>query len=234
MQGIRQAFELLVSGNNEIYEIIFLSLRVSLLAVFIGMLLGIPVGSFLGLTNFPGKRLLTNFLYTLMGLPPVIAGLIVYLLLSRSGPFGSRQLLFTPAAMVVAQVLLVTPIITGLTMAAVAGKDRDITETAITLGATRAQATWIIIKEARGAILVGVITGFGRAIAEVGAVMMVGGNILHQTRVMTTAIVLQTRQGNNDTALALGIILLGISFIINGLIVTKGRENFNGSRNIYH
>jgi len=234
MQGIRQVFELLVSGNNEIYEIIFLSLRVSLLAVFIGMLLGIPVGSFLGLTNFPGKRLLTNFLYTLMGLPPVIAGLIVYLLLSRSGPFGSQQLLFTPTAMVIAQVLLVTPIITGLTMAAVAGKDRDITETAITLGATRAQAAWIIIKEARGTILVGVITGFGRAIAEVGAVMMVGGNILHQTRVMTTAIVLQTRQGNNDTALALGIILLGISFIINGLIVTKGRENSVGSRNIYH
>jgi tungstate transport system permease protein len=234
-QGIRQAIELLVSGNNEIYEIMFLSLRVSLLAVFIGMLIGIPMGSFLGLINFRGKGLLINVLYTLMSLPPVIAGLIVYLMLSRSGPMGSHELLFTSTAMVIAQVLLVTPIITGLTMAAVAGKDRDIAETAVTLGATRAQTAWIIVREARGAILIGVITGLGRAISEVGAVMMVGGNILHETRVMTTAIVLQSRQGNFSEALALGIVLLGISFVINGVVsvVAGGRDSFNGNRHIY-
>ena len=234
-QGIQQAGKLLLSGDKEIFEIVFLSLRVSVLAVLIGMLISIPMGSFLGLSNFPGKRLLTNIIYTFMGLPPVIAGLFVYLFVSRSGPFGSLELLFTPAAMVIAQVLLVTPIITGLTMVAISSKDRDIAETALTLGATRSQVAWVVVKEARGAILVAVVTGFGRAIAEVGAVMMVGGNILHRTRVLTTAIVLQSRQGNFDTALALGFILLFISFAINGLIMaaTKGRGNLDGDRPIY-
>lgn len=234
-KGIYQAFQLVISGNNTIYEILFLSLQVSFSAVLIGMLIGIPIGTFLGINKFPGKIVIVNIIYTLMGLPPVIAGLIVYLFLSRSGPIGSLELLFTPTAMVVAQVLLVTPIITGLSMVAISNKDQAITQTALTLGATRTQAAWTVIKEARGAIIAAMVTGFGRAIAEVGAVMLVGGNILHNTRVMTTAIVMETRQGNFDVALAIGIVLLIISFIVNALlqILTKRRVSVNGQQNIY-
>lgn len=235
LKGIQQAFHLVISGNTAIYEILLLSLQVSLLAVFIGMLLGIPMGTFLGLFKFPGKIIIVNIIYTLMGLPPVIAGLVVYLFLSRSGPLGSFELLFTPTAMVVAQVLLVTPIITGLTMVAISSKDKIITQTAVTLGATRSQTAWTIIKEARTAIIAALVTGFGRAIAEVGAVMLVGGNILHETRVMTTAIVMETRQGNFDVAIAIGIILLIISFVINALlhIITNRRVPVNVEQNIY-
>jgi tungstate transport system permease protein len=234
-KGIENGIHLLLSGNTAVYEILFLSLQVSLLAVCIGMLLGIPMGSFLGLNNFPGKGIIVNIIYTLMGLPPVIAGVIVYLFLSHSGPLGSLNLLFSPTAMVIAQVLLVTPIITGLSMVAIAGKEKEITQTAITLGASRLQVIWTVIKEARNAIIAAMITGFGRAIAEVGAVMLVGGNILHRTRVMTTSIVMETRQGNFDMALALGIILLILSFLINAFLqlLNRQRRSGNEQRHIY-
>ncbi len=222
MEGFSAAFlqiiQMLIRGDAEIYEIIFLSLRVSLTATVVGTLLGIPLGTLLGLKEFRGRRVLINLIYTLMGLPPVLAGLLIYLLLSRSGPLGALQLLFTPAAMVLAQVMLVTPIITGLTTVAVQAKEKVFSETAVTLGALPWQAAFLVLKEARRGIVVGIITAFGRAIAEVGAVMLVGGNIQHYTRVMTTAIVLETRKGDYSLAMGLGLVLLLLSFTINGIL----------------
>jgi len=218
LESLQTITNMLLSGDKELYEIIFLSLRVSLLAVAIGMLIGIPFGAFLGLFRFPGRTLVVVAVYTLMGLPPVLAGLVIYFLLSRYGPLGEWQLLYTWTAMVMAQVLLVTPIITGLTMVAVRGKERAFTETAVTLGANGWQTAWLIIREARNGIAAAVVTAFGRAIAEVGAVMLVGGNIQHFTRVMTTAIVLETGKGNYDLALGLGLVLLMISFMVNGFL----------------
>lgn len=217
--SITQIVKLFLSGDKTLYEIIYLSLKVSLTAAAIGMLLGIPFGTFMGMYRFRGQQLIITFIYTLMGMPPVLAGVLIYLLLSTKGPLGELQLLFTPTAMVIAQVVLVTPIITGLTMVAVRGKEKVYSETAESMGANRLQSAWIIIREAKNGIMAAVITAFGRAIAEVGAVMLVGGNIDHYTRVMTTSIILETRKGNFDLALGLGLVLLAISFIINGFLV---------------
>lgn len=218
--SVMQISKLFLSGDKALYEIIFLSLKVSLTAVGIGMLLGIPIGTFLGMYRFPGRQLVIMFNYTLMGLPPVLAGVLIYLLLSAKGPLGEFQLLFTPTAMIIAQSLLVTPIISGLTMVAVRGKVREYLETAVSMGANRMQTAWIIIRESRNGIVAAIITAFGRAIAEVGAVMLVGGDIQHMTRVMTTAIILETRKGNFDLALGLGFVLLLISFLINAFMVS--------------
>ena len=157
--------------------------------------------------------------YTLMSLPPVLAGLLVYLLFARSGPLGALDILFTPSVMVIAQVLLATPIITGLSAAAIAAKEKLSVDTARTLGASERQAAWVVIKEARAGILAGVMTGFGRSFGEVGAVMMVGGNVRYQTRVLTTSIVLETRQGNFEFAIVLGLILLTLSFIVSTILM---------------
>ena len=173
------------------------------------------MGAWLALRHFPGKRLFTVFIYTGMGMPPVVAGLIVYLMLSRSGPLGGLGWLFTLKAMVVAQVIIATPLIVGVTMGAVLAVDPLLGPQLRTLGATRRQAELAILAEARVGVIVGLVAGFGSVISEVGAVMLVGGNIDGRTRVMTTAIVLETRKGNFDLALALGIILLGLSFIAN-------------------
>lgn len=215
---LQQIISLLLSGNQALYEIILLSIQVSVTATVIGTLLGIPLGTLMGLYQFPGRQLLVVANYTLMGLPPVLAGLVIYLVLSAKGPLGALELLFTPTAMVIAQVLLVTPIITGLTMVATRGKVKQFLEPARSLGASPLQAAWLIIREAKLGIIAAVITAFGRAIAEVGAVMLVGGNIEHSTRVMTTAIILETRKGNFDLALGLGLVLLVISFLINGFL----------------
>ena len=212
--SLSKSFALIVTGNEELWEILFLTLQTSLSAVLVATIIAVPVGTYLGLKKFRGKTLLINLIYTLMGLPPVLVGLVVFLLLSRSGPLGSLSLLFTPAAMVIAQVVLAVPIITGLTMTAIMDKEKSIRELAFTLGATDRQIFWTLIKEAKGQIMVATITGFGRLVAEVGAVMMVGGNILGETRVLTTAIVLETRKGNMEFALALGIILLTLSFVV--------------------
>jgi len=222
--GIVQTIIQLFLGNREIFQIIILSLQVSLTAVALGMLFGIPFGAYLYFGRFPGKRLVLNVVYTLMGLPPVLAGLIVYLLISRKGPLGEWQLLFTPAAMMIAQFVLVFPIISGLSMVAIKSQADRFTETAVSLGASSWQVAMTVIREAKIGIMAGIITAFGRAIAEVGAVMLVGGNIQHHTRVMTTAIVLETRQGNFETALCLGIVLLIVSFLTNTLIQFFQRE----------
>jgi tungstate transport system permease protein len=211
-------------------EIIILSIQVSTIAIIIGMLIGIPCGAFLGLYTFPGKRILVVLVFTFMGLPPVLIGVIVYMLLSKYGLLGYFELLFTPKAMIIAQSILVTPIITGLTMSAVQARERTYWETAKSLGASPFQLVWAILKEARSGIWSGISTAYGRAISEVGAVMLVGGNIEHETRVMTTAIILETRKGNYDFALQIGVVLLLISFIFNSFLVAGALQNLNTGR----
>lgn len=198
------------------------------MALAISTVLGIPLGAWLALTRFPGKRLLTTLIYTGMGLPPVVAGLVVFLFLSRSGPFGDLGWLFTIKAMVIAQVIIATPLIIGVTMSSVAGVDPALRPQLRALGATSWQATWAQLFEARFGVIVGIVAGFGSIISEVGAVMLVGGNIEGRTRVMTTAIVLESRQGKFDLALALGIILLLISFVANAVLV--GLQGRTGGR----
>ncbi|MDD3314274.1 MAG: ABC transporter permease [Syntrophaceticus sp.] len=212
-------WQFLSSRGGELAGIVGLSLSVSTTAVVISALLGIPLGTVLGLKKFPGRKLMMRLTYTLMSLPPVLAGLLVYLLFARSGPLGALDILFTPSVMVIAQVLLATPIITGLSAAAIAAKEKLSVDTARTLGASERQAAWVVIKEARAGILAGVMTGFGRSFGEVGAVMMVGGNVRYHTRVLTTSIVLETRQGNFEFAIVLGLILLTLSFIVSTILM---------------
>jgi tungstate transport system permease protein len=215
---------------GKLEEIILLSLQVSGAALLISTLVGIPLGAVLGLTRFLGRRLVIAILYTGMGFPPVVIGLFVYLLLSRSGPLGSLHLpfipaLFTPGAMVVAQSIIAFPLVAGFTMAAVMSVDRDLRQQVLALGATRIQAALTVLIEARVGVLVAIIAGFGGIISEVGAVMLVGGNIDGRTRVLTTAIVLETRQGDFSLAIALGLILLGITFVINlGMLRLQGKS----------
>ena len=219
VEGIKEGVNLIWQMDPEIIQITLLSLQVSITALVISAVIGIPTGAALALKKIPGKRIFLNIIYTLMGLPPVLAGLLVYLLLTYRGPLGQFELLFTPSAMVFAQVLLAAPIVCGLTARAVMALNQDVYDTAATLGASRRQASATIMREARIGIVAALTTAFGRVIAEVGAVMLVGGNIRWSTRVLTTSIVLETRMGNFSTAIAIGIILLSLSFIINLLIL---------------
>jgi tungstate transport system permease protein len=193
-------------------------------ALAISAAIGIPVGALVGLRRFPGRRFVIALLYTGMGLPPVVVGLFVYLLLSRSGPLGALNsalipALFTPAAMILAQTIIALPLVAGFTMAAVLGVDPALRVQVRALGATEWQTTVALIAEARVGIIVAVAAGFGGIISEVGAVILVGGNIENSTRVLTTAIVLETRKGNFDLAMALGIILLTLTFISNTFLL---------------
>lgn len=218
INSLIEAFKLIVSLNGEIYGIIGLSLVVTILSSVFSAALAVPSGVIISSSSFKGKRLLIRLINTFMGLPPVVAGLAVYLLLSRKGPLGSFRLLFTPAAMVIAQVLIIFPIITGITIGAVKLKVKPVKETCAGLGMGALRTNMMLFHESRYPIMSAVMAGYGRAISEVGAVMLVGGNIQYNTRVMTTAIVLETGKGNYDKALALGIILLTLSFIINWLL----------------
>lgn len=195
------------------------SLHVTASALALSALIGIPSGTGIALARFRGKRLVTALIYTGMGLPPVVVGLVVYLVLSRSGPLGNLGWLFTTRAMVVAQTIIATPLVMGVTMSSVLGVDPTLRPQVRALGATRWQATRTVLIEARYGVIVGLVAGFGSIISEVGAVMLVGGNIENRTRVLTTAIVLETRQGHFAFALALGIILLAISFLANLIMV---------------
>lgn len=199
---------------NDLLDIALLSLFVSGVATIIAAAIGIPLGSIIGLRDFRGKKTIKTLTYTLYGFPPVIAGLTVFMLLSNRGPLGSLELLFTPTAMIMAQTLLVAPIITGLTISAVSEEDPCKRDTARALGATDWQVAKTVLKEARGGVISAVMIGFGRAIAEVGAVIIVGGNIKWHTRVLTTSIVLETRRGNFDNAIQLGLILLAVTMVI--------------------
>ena len=214
-ESLKTAFSLIVHMNAELTGIIILSLKVSGSALIIATLLGLPLAAFLGFKGFPLKGLCISLLQTFMGLPPVVVGLFAYLLLSRSGPLGFLALLYTPSAMVIAQSILALPIVASLSYSAIVGVDPIITQAAKTLGATPYQVSVTIVREARFGIMSGVIAAFGRVMAEVGAILIVGGNIAGFTRVMTTTIALETDKGNFDLALALGIILLTISMVIN-------------------
>jgi len=218
LDGVTQAFRLIISLDPALVRIVLLSLRVSLTATVIAVLIGVPAGALLGLKPEKRTRFVNKLIFTLMGMPPVVAGLIIYLMLSRQGPFGVLGLLYTPAAMIIAQVFLATPIITGLTMTGVRANGAEVAETARSLGAASARVAFTVVREARIAILGAVVAGFSRVVAEVGAVMIVGGNIEGRTRVMTTAIVLETRRGNFEYAIGLGIIILLLSFAINSVL----------------
>lgn len=231
-QGLKEGFLLVWSLDREMMQITLLSLQVSLTALLVASILGIPVGAALALKNIPGRKTFLNIIYTFMGLPPVLAGLIVYLFLSTRGPLGQFQLLFTPSAMIIAQVLLAFPIVCGLTARAVMGQSQEAYDTAATLGATRRQAAWTIIREARIGIIAALTTALGRVIAEVGAVSMVGGNIKGSTRVLTTSIVLETRMGNDSRAIGIGIILLIIAFGIILVINTLEKRSFQDDTGI--
>lgn len=214
-QGISKAFKLLSSFNREALEITWLTLKISGTATFIALLIGLPSGVGLALYRFPGRRFLISLINTGMGLPPVVVGLFVALFLWRAGPLGSLNLMYTPLAMVIAQVIIAFPLIAGLTLTAIQQVDLQIMLQARALGASSLQAIMILLKEARLAQLTAVMAGFGGAISEVGAVLMVGGNLKGQTRVLTTAIVQETRMGKFEMAIALSIILLILSFVIN-------------------
>ncbi len=218
IEGFRKAFFLIFNLDQELLGIIFLSLQVSGTALVIASVIGIPAGTIMGLKRFPGRGLIISLSNTFMGLPPVVVGLFAYLLLSRSGPLGFTGLLYTPSAMIIAQTILALPIVASLCHSAIVNIDPIIGNAAMTLGATPYQVAITIIKEARYGIMSGVIAAFGRVMAEVGAVLIVGGNIAGYTRVMTTTIALETDKGNFELALALGIILLVISMLINVLL----------------
>lgn len=225
-RGFFQAIQLIFSADPALYEIIFLSLRVTGLALLISALIGIPTGATLGLSRIRARGLVTALLYTGMGLPPVVVGLFVYLMLSRSGPFGVLGWLFTPSAMIVAQLIIAFPLVAGLTMTAVQGVDPALRVQVRSLGATRWQEMWAVLREARLGVVAAIVAAFGGIISEVGAVMLVGGNIEGKTRVLTTAIVLNTRTGEFSLALALGIILLALAFLANAAMLRlQGRMN---------
>jgi tungstate transport system permease protein len=227
LQGIQQAIGLIFALDPVLYEIIWFSLYVSGVALVFSTLIGIPLGAFLGLKRFKGRRLITALLYTGMGFPPVVVGLFVYLMLSRSGPAGSLGWLFTPNAIILAQVIISFPLVAGFTMAAVMGVDPNLRRQLMALGATDWQATVATLAEARVGVVVSIIAGFGAVISEVGAVILVGGNIEGKTRTLTTAIVLETRKGNFDLAIALGVVLLVLSFFINLAMIRMQGKDFS-------
>ena len=216
--GFGAALALLLGFDAQLWQIVLLSLQVSLLALLIACLLGLPAGAALAVFRFHGRRAVVVLVNTLMGLPPVVVGLLVYLALSRSGPLGELELLFTPSAMVIAQTILIFPIVTALTRQVVENAWQDTGEHLRAMGAGRRQAMGTLLWETRGALATAAAAGFGRAIAEVGAVIIVGGNIAEHTRVMTTTIALETSKGNLALAIGLGMVLLLIALVLNGAI----------------
>jgi tungstate transport system permease protein len=215
LEAFRTAVRLIASLDPELAEIVGLSLRVSLSALSIATVLALPIGAVVGILRFPGRRLTIILLNSLMGLPPVVVGLLVYLFLSRSGPLGDLGLLFTPTAMIIAQTVLITPIIAALSRQVMEDLFEEYDEQLRSLGAGSWRLIRTLLFEGRFSLLTAVLAGFGRAVAEVGAVIIVGGNIAHLTRVMTTAIALETNRGDIALALALGIILVALSILIN-------------------
>lgn len=215
LEGIKKGILLLFTFDAEVLAVLRLSLFVSVFAVLIAVFIGVPLGSIIAIKKFPLKKIVIALINTSMGLPPVVVGLVVTLFLARSGPFGFLQWLYTVKGMILAQVIIAAPIITGLSLSAMQSVDPKLFNQILALGATTCQALFVLLKEIRISILAAVIAGFGSIISEVGAVMMVGGNIKHQTRVLTTAVVLEAHMGNFDIAIALGLILLTMSFIVN-------------------
>ena len=220
LEGIKKAFWLLITFDPEVMNITFLSLQVSGSATFISLFIGISIGATVALSKFPGRRMVVSIINTGMALPPVVVGLFVTIFLWRNGPFGFLGVLYTPTAMIIAQTVIATPIVMGITLASIQQLPQKLRLQILALGATRIQMVWILIKEAKLPLLAAVMAGFGGVISEVGASIMVGGNIQGYSRVLTTATVMETSRGNFDIAIALGIILLLLAYIIN-LILTQ-------------
>jgi tungstate transport system permease protein len=220
LEGVRQAVGLLLAGDGEVWAILWLSLQVSGSATLASLALGVPVGAALALTRFRGRALLVSAVNTGMGLPPVVVGLFVTLLLWRSGPLGAWEILYTPAAIVIAQAVIAAPIVTGITLAAVQNVPREFRLQLLALGASRLQMVWVVLREARLPMLAAVMAGFGGVISEIGASMMVGGNIKGSTRTLTTAMVLETGKGDFDVAIALSLLLLVVIFLVNWALTT--------------
>ncbi|HPJ73264.1 MAG TPA: ABC transporter permease [Methanoregulaceae archaeon] len=218
IEGFTQAFQLIVTLNPEVMGITIRSLFISLSATFLASIIAIPLGGLIHFREFGGKKGLITVIQALYALPTVLAGLFVFLLISRSGPFGFLGLMFTPTGMIFGQMVLIIPLMIGMTLIALSGVRKNIQDTIVSLGADEFQSILTIIKEARFAILGGVILGFGRAISEVGAAMIIGGNIRGYTRILTTAIALETSQGNLPLSIALGLILLFIALIVTTIL----------------
>jgi len=214
-EGFKTAFFLIFTLNREVFEIVIFTLKVSFWGTLLSALFGVPIGFYIGIKEFPGKSIVQTVLNTLMALPTVVVGLTVYAFISRQGPLGEWGLLFTPSAVIIGQWILATPLICALTISATKSVDKKVGATALTLGANAIQESTTILKEARFALFAAIIAGFGRVIAEVGAAMMLGGNIRGYTRTMTTAIALETSKGEFGFGLALGFILMVIALGIN-------------------
>ena len=213
--GLIKAIELIISLDPEVMEIAGRSLQISVAATVLASLVCLPLASLIYFSHFPGKRALINLVQTFFSIPTVTIGLFVFILFSRAGPMGGLNLLFTPTVMVIGQMILITPILLGLTISALSGIDKAIPDTARSLGASRLQTATVVLREARFAVVAAVIMGFGRAISEVGVALMVGGNIKGFTRVITTAISLETSKGDLELSIALGIILIAIALLVN-------------------
>ncbi len=225
IEGIVKAWNLIVSLDAEVLAVTMLSLKISCTATLASLFIGIPVGVILALSDFFGRRLAISLVNTGMGLPPVVVGLFVTLFLWRNGPLGFLEILYTPSAMILAQAVIATPIVTGITVASIQNLPANLKLQIQALGATRLQTVWILVREARLPLLAAVMAGFGGVISEVGASIMVGGNIKEQTRVLTTATVMETGKGNFDVAIALSLILMVLAFSVNYLLtVIQQRE----------
>lgn len=224
-QGIIAAFHLLLTGDPEVLKITFLTLKVSGTATFISLLLGLPLGTILALKTFPGRQIILTLVNTGMGLPPVVVGLWVSVFLWRSGPFGYLDIMYTPIAMIIAQAIIASPLVVGLTSAALQQTDPKLRLQIQALGTTRLQYLWLLLKEVRFSIMAAVIAGFGAVVSEVGASMAVGGNIKDQTRVLTTASVLEVSKGNFDIAIALSIILSLLAYFVTLLLTLLQQRN---------
>jgi tungstate transport system permease protein len=220
IQGFAKAFQLIFQGDPEVIQITLLSLAVSLGATAISLILGITFGTVIGLTHFPGRRFIASLINTGMGAPPVVVGLIVSVFLWRNGPFGILHLMYTPYAIVIAQCIISLPIITGFTMASIQQIDPKLRLQILSLGASRFQYLWLLVRDTRLPLLAAVMAGFGSIISEVGAAMMVGGNIAGDTRVLTTATVLAVSKGEFGLAIALGIILMVLVYLVNMVLTT--------------
>ncbi len=219
IEAFSEALRLITSANPDLYEILWLSVKVSLTALLSASILALPLGTMLAISEFKGKHAIVTFFTAMMGLPPVVVGLFVYLMLSRSGPLGVLELLYTPTAMIIAQCILIVPIVTSLTYQIIEELNREYRELFFSLRINTRRSIFAYLWDARFSLLTTVLAGFGRAISEVGAVMIVGGNINHLTRIMTTAIALETSKGDLALALALGIVLLTIALVVNAFVM---------------
>jgi tungstate transport system permease protein len=218
--GLREAIRILLSGDNDVWQTALRSLLISGAATAIALVIGVGTGAMLAFGRFPGRNLSVTLVNTGMGLPPVVVGLIVAILLWRSGPFGQLHLIYTPAAMVIAQTVIAAPLVTGFTVAALGAMPPRLRPQLYALGASRLQMLWLVLQEARLPLLAAIMAGFGAAISEVGASLMVGGNLAGETRVLTTSVVLEVSRGEFDTAIALSIILLAMIFAVNLVLTT--------------